>query len=206
MTARFPELEQLRLTTTPEVRDRHLEAVSSTLSQRARGSRGRGRLLAVAVAAVLLLPVAALAAEDTVPGDILYPLKRAIEPVVQVFDSSAPAERRVREVEVLFERDAPDEVIVERVDVARDTIKDDRHDLRDRIDRVVQELEVRKDRKEAAEKSVEKRPPSDEPEEVPIVPSDGRSTTTSSTTSSTTTTVAGNVSDSRQLKDRRSDG
>lgn len=204
MTVRFPELEQVRLATTSEVRDRHLEAVSSALSERARGSRGRGRLLAVAVAAVLLLPVAALAAEDTVPGDILYPLKRAIEPVVQVFDSSAPAERRVREVEVLFERDAPDEVIVERVDVARDTIAEDRHDLRDRIDQVVQEMEVRRDRR-GMEKPVEERPPPDKPEEVPVVPSDGRDGSSTSTSSSTTT-VADSVSDSRPAKDRRSDG
>ena len=108
MSDQFPELDQARIVVDEVTRESHLAAVGAALRDRGQGSRGRGRVLAIALVLVLLVPVIALAAENTVPGDFLYPVKRAVEPVVQVFDSDAPAQRRVREIEVLFERDAPD--------------------------------------------------------------------------------------------------
>ncbi|MGB7860571.1 MAG: hypothetical protein WBM90_08750, partial [Acidimicrobiia bacterium] len=112
--------------------------------ERARTSRGHGRLLALALALVLVVPVVALATENSVPGDLLYPIKRVVEPVVRVFDSNAPLEHRVREVEVLFDIDAPEELIVRRVDVARDVVTEDHPTLSNRIDRVVKELDRRR--------------------------------------------------------------
>ena len=203
MTIRFPELDQVRVTVDSDTRDRHLAAVTSALQSRATTpKRGRGRFLAVALAVVLLLPVIALAAEDSVPGDLLYPFKRAVEPVVQVFDTEAPAERRVREVEVLFDRNAPDEVIVRHVDVARETVTDGQRHLSDRIDRVVHELDVRRTHVEKKEEPVEPRPLVTEPSDRPTDSVAERPNEKSSPSS----TVVDDTTDSTQAGDRRGDG
>ena len=215
MSLAFPELDQIRQTVDETTRTRHLAAVSVALRERHQGFWGRGRALALALVLVLLLPVMALAAEDSVPGDFLYPLKRAVEPVVQVFDSDVPAERRVREVEVLFERDAPDDVIVRHVDVARSTVTDRHQSLSDRIDRVVHQLDVRRGDRErdANPDAVAPDKPGDSPQvdrpadQVPVVPADGtgneadeedNDATTTSTLGATGNTAAGG--------DRRGDG
>ena len=201
---RFHELDQIRLVATPEVRERHLAAVSRALSTRPQRSLGRPRLMAVVLAIVLLLPVVALAAEDAVPGDFLYPLKRVVEPVVQMFDSSAPAERRVREVEVLLERDSPDEVIVRHLDVARDVVTDDQPDLSQRIDRVVHELETRRDQAPTTDEPAGETDRPDEVDETPLVPSDREDVERGSTT--TTSTVVETIPDANEPNDRRTDG
>ena len=62
------------------------------------------RRLAGALAAVFVVvaPVGmAVAAEDSVPGDILYPMKQATERVRAVFDDEVEATHRVEEVERL---------------------------------------------------------------------------------------------------------
>lgn len=145
MSRQFPELDRVRVTVDEAVRERHRSAFGSAIRDRAQTSRGHGRVLALALALVLVVPVVALAAEKSVPGDLLYPMKRVVEPVIRVFDSNAPLEHRVREVEVLFDRDAPEELIVRQVDVARDVVTDDHPALSGRIDRVVEELDRRRE-------------------------------------------------------------
>ena len=207
MSNRFPELDQARIVVEEVTRTRHLAAVGAALRARAAASRGRGRVLALALVLVLLVPVMALAAENTVPGDFLYPLKLAVEPVVQVFDSDAPAERRVREVEVLFERDAPDDVIVQHVDVARDLVTDSQPVLSDRIDRVIHDLHTRRADRLAATKPSEapgdKKPVKDQPV-VPVDMTDGEGEGDHS--SSTTLTTVEETSDTTRRGDRGGDG
>ena len=172
MSNRFPELDQARIVVDEVTREKHLGVVSAALKARGYRSWGRGRVLALAVVLVPLVPVMALAAENTVPGDLLYPIKRAVEPIVQVFDSDAPAQRRVREVEVLFERDATDEVIVRHVEVARDVVTNRHPTLSQRIDRVVHDLDIRRTDRlglvDSPHKPDEERPI----QEKPIVPTD----------------------------------
>lgn len=159
MSQQFPKLDQIRITVDETTREKHLSAVGSALRARGQVSRKSGPVLALALVLVLLVPVMALAAENTVPGDLLYPIKLAIEPVVQAFDNDAPAQRRVREVEALFERDAPDEVIVKHVDVARDLISDYDAVLTTRIDRVVDDLDLRRSNRMEADKPSRQKPP-----------------------------------------------
>ncbi len=163
MSNRFPELDEARVIVDGVTREKHLGVVSAALAARGQGSWGRGRVLALGLVLVLLVPVVALAAENTVPGDLLYPIKRALEPIVQVFDSDAPAQRRVREVELLFERDATDEVIVWHVDAARDVVTDFQPTLSQRIDRVVRDLHIRR-----TDRLVVVDPPHEPGEERPV--------------------------------------
>ncbi len=117
-------LREVRLAVTPEIRERHLTAVASEIDKRHRPWGFRRRLLVIALATVLALPVMALAAEDSVPGDFLYPLKRVVEPVVSVFDRDAASTHRVDEVEKLISRGAPELVVSAHVQVARDAVED----------------------------------------------------------------------------------
>ena len=142
MSDEFPELDKAKVTVDAETRGRHLASIESELTQLRTPRLARRRLLAVALATVLLFPVAAFAAENSVPGDLLYPLKRAVEPVVAVFNDDVVATHRVEEVERLFEREAPVEVLEDHVSVARDAVVDAPH-LSDRLDHVVDEIRIR---------------------------------------------------------------
>lgn len=142
MSNEFPELDEAKVKVDESTKDLHMMAISRAITAEAAPRRSRLRLIAVATATVLLVPVMALAAERAVPGDFLYPVKQVFEPVVAVFDSDVAATHRVEEVELLYERDAPSDVISDHVDVARDAVTDhdpDRH-LTDRIERVVSDL------------------------------------------------------------------
>lgn len=143
MSSQFPELDGVRLTVPDEVRERHLTVITSAL----RGSRPRRprrfRMLALAAALVLALPVIALAAEDSVPGDFLYPVKRVFEPVVALFDADVMADHRVSEAEALLERRADTQVIRDHVIRAREAVADDHPVQARRLDRIEHELEAR---------------------------------------------------------------
>ena len=73
----FPELDVIEITVDPQTRQRHLNAISESL-RNVKPGRGRYRLMAFAVAAVFMIPVLALAAEKSQPGDFLYPLRQVI--------------------------------------------------------------------------------------------------------------------------------
>lgn len=80
--------------------------------------RSRKRLAVVLVSAmVLLLPAAAIASEDSVPGDLLYPVKRSAEWGWSFVDSDVALRHRVEELEtVLVRGDPPEEVRARLID------------------------------------------------------------------------------------------
>ena len=62
-------------------------------------SRWRMRVPALVTAAMVIAPVgAAVAAENTNPGDVLYPVKRIVEPIRSLFDSDIAATHRIEEL------------------------------------------------------------------------------------------------------------
>ncbi len=74
-------LGRARIEVDAATRERHLDTIDRVLGE-ARSHRTRpGRILAVAVSLVLLLPVVAFAAERSAPGDLLYPVRQAMERV-----------------------------------------------------------------------------------------------------------------------------
>lgn len=77
MSKTFHELDVIRVSIDPETRRRHLATIASAIESTRRG-RGRLKLLALAVAVVFVLPVLALAAQNAVPGDLLYPVRQII--------------------------------------------------------------------------------------------------------------------------------
>jgi hypothetical protein len=70
-------------------------------------------------ASLVLLPTGiALAAESSVPGDVLYPVKKVTEKIRAVVDEDVVAEHRIEELEKLVAADAPTEVIADQIDRA----------------------------------------------------------------------------------------
>ncbi|MEN8113201.1 MAG: hypothetical protein ABFS21_02335 [Actinomycetota bacterium] len=68
----------------------------------------RRRVAALAAALVVFAPAAmAVAADDAVPGELLYPVKQATERVMRLFAPDIEATHRVEEVERLVVRRAP---------------------------------------------------------------------------------------------------
>ncbi|NNC91634.1 MAG: carboxypeptidase regulatory-like domain-containing protein [Acidimicrobiia bacterium] len=82
--------------------------------------RARRRLSAALVtASLIVLPTGiALAAEGSIPGDILYPVKKVTEKIRALVDEDVVAEHRVEELEKLVAADAPAEVIADQIDRA----------------------------------------------------------------------------------------
>lgn len=77
--SRFPELDRVRVSVAPAVRQQHLAAIENALSPPAGTGRRFGRALAVGLATLLLIPALALASERAEPGDVLYPVRQFIE-------------------------------------------------------------------------------------------------------------------------------
>ena len=163
MSRQFRELERIRVSVAEEVRERHLTAISDELRSARTPRMRRFRLLAVAVAMVLVLPVLALAAEDAVPGDALYPIKRMFEPVVSLVDRDVAVDHRVREAEILLERDAEPRVIRDHVEQARVVVTDEHPEHVARLDVVADQ--VREDPDESATDSSASVPDDDRPAE-----------------------------------------
>jgi hypothetical protein len=142
MSREFPELDVFKVSVDEQTRDQHLSVISNAIHKPQR-TRGRHRLLAVAIAAVLLVPVMAFAAERSLPGDFLYQFKRSVvEPVVSVVDGDVAAYNRVEEVENLFAHEASIDAIRDHVVVARDAAVDS-PDLIERIEHVEREVDKR---------------------------------------------------------------
>ena len=129
-----------------QVRESHLAAISGELAAVApqprpvRARRFRMAPAAAVLALFVVLPITgAIAAEQTVPGDLLYPVKLSLEPIVSVFRPDVQAEHRVEEVELLIEREASDDAVETAITRARDAVADEPIDapLRLRLDDVV---------------------------------------------------------------------
>ncbi len=126
----------------PDARSEHLSAVESAIEAGASPGgqvvRARRRWSAILVtAALIVLPTGiALAAESSVPGDVLYPVKQVTESIRSLVDDEVIAEHRIEELEKLVAADAPAEVIADQVDRATEQV--DRlerdHQLGSRLD------------------------------------------------------------------------
>ncbi|GMR02084.1 MAG: hypothetical protein BMS9Abin20_0410 [Acidimicrobiia bacterium] len=88
-------------------------------------SRWRLRIPALVAAAMVVAPVgAAVAADNANPGDVLYPVKRIVEPIVSIFDSDVVASHRVEELAHIVDEPAEIDRIPSAVSDARDAISD----------------------------------------------------------------------------------
>lgn len=105
-------------------RTRHLAAIDAALAPR--GTALRRRVAAAAAIGIAFTPVGvAVAAEGAVPGDLLYPVKRAVEPVRSVWDDDVAAEHRVKELDVLAgDESATPEILVDAADEADRAVAD----------------------------------------------------------------------------------
>ena len=134
------QLAAFRIEVDDEARSRDLSAVRAEVGRRKpyRAPRRSRWTLGAVVAVLLAGPVAAAASDDAAPGDLLYPIKLATEPIVRLFDRDIVAEHRVEEVAVLVDRDSENEIIEERIAVARDALAEtDVPRLEQELDRVV---------------------------------------------------------------------
>lgn len=148
-----------------ESKIRHLAEMSAALKTAPPMSfptgRARRRRVASALAAVFVVaaPVGmAVAAEDSVPGDFLYPMKQATERVRAVFDDEVEATHRVEEVERLVFLRAPRAAITRAVERAESATSDlvDRGTLGSRLEsarRRLQELDEEERREREATES-----------------------------------------------------
>lgn len=188
MSVSFPELDQVRVTVDERTREQHLAEIGAALRTRHNPARRRFRFLAIATALALLLPVVALAAEDAVPGDVLYPVKRLVEPLVAVFDRDAELDNRVSEAEMLIDRGAEPGVVQQQIDEARTLITDEHGEHSDRLDRVEHDLELsgREDTSEGVEMA---------PDDPPVT-EDTRADETDGSADSARTTIVEESTDS----------
>ena len=146
MSRQFPQLDSVRISVGDDVRERHLTVIVDELRSARKPRVRRFRLLAIAVALVLALPVIALAADDAVPGDALYPIKRILEPVVSLVDRDVEVDHRVREAEALLERDAEPRVIRDHLEQARVVVTDEHPEHLARLDVVADQVREHADR------------------------------------------------------------
>lgn len=102
--------------------------------------RRRSRLvLAGIVASVLLLPIGgAIAANDALPGDPLYPVKLATEPILSLFQSDVAAAHRVEELDRIVRGERDDVLVIDAVVNAEDAVRHlpADHPLRIELDRI----------------------------------------------------------------------
>lgn len=181
------QLSSFRVEADEHTRARDLEAIAARLERTAPGPVGRRRrwTLGVVVALTLAGPAAAIAANDALPGDPLYPIKLAAEPIVRLFDRDVVAEHRIEEVAGLVDRATDDVVIQERIDVARDALAEtDAPSLERELDRIVDRWTT--DRAPAIDQPTDRPSPTTEP--LRDAPSDRRDRPID-TPESTTTTV-----------------
>ncbi len=83
MTSEFGLLQRSRVTVDASVRAAHLGSIREELRRAHRPTR-RFRLLAVAVAVVFAVPVIALAADRSQPGDFLFPVRQVVDRVTDL--------------------------------------------------------------------------------------------------------------------------
>ena len=134
------------------VRERHLaqmgEALRAAPTTATPTRLGIRRRLATALAThtIVVVPVgAAVAAEGSVPGEGLYPVKQVTERMRGWIDHDLVATHRVEELEVLLDRDADDGLIAETADRATVAVAelDEPGDLAPRLDQAQQRIRLR---------------------------------------------------------------
>ena len=116
------ELRKLQIDVEPATRGRHVAAIEDAVAHRPRQQPRRRWLLGVVTAGLIAGPVAAVAAEGSVPGDFLYPIKLTIEPIRELFDTDVVASHRITELDVLIDADAESDLIDRHIDATRDAL------------------------------------------------------------------------------------
>jgi len=137
----FDELKQAGTSVHPvsdETRAEHLLAIDEALTGRTVVPLRRRAFTALRWAAAalvilgVLVPSAVVIAADSLPGDALYPIKRAAEPLLAVFDDEVVARHRIDEVVDLRHQDRPSDQAFEDATRAVDNLPPD-SPLRDRL-------------------------------------------------------------------------
>lgn len=138
-----------RLDMSPDHTERAMSAIRAelqlpprTTSDQQTGSLRRLALAAVA-ASVLLLPAMAIASDDAVPGDLLFPVKTSVESIWQIVDPEIVGRHRVEEVEQLIQREAPAETIAERIRLAEAVVDASDPVLLARLEQVRRTIQTR---------------------------------------------------------------
>lgn len=123
-----------------EVRDAHTATIARALAEAPiemsppQPSWWRKKATALITATMVVLPAgAAVAAEGTAPGDLLYPVKRIVESVRVVVDSDIVARHRVDELDRLLDRPGEFDRLADAVVDAGEAVTDlpSDHPLRD---------------------------------------------------------------------------
>lgn len=133
-------LSALRITMPPDAARTHLAEIHRELRSpgvpivRAKRRPLRAFATAVAVAVVMLIPTAAIASDGAVPGDVLYPVKRAIEWPWSLVDGDVRPRHRIEELEIVIERNESLEVIEARLSAADEAVEGN-GDLAPRLER-----------------------------------------------------------------------
>jgi len=144
----------------PETAERHIAEIDSAIRTAPptpipTGLGIRRRIAAAAAAIVVLAPAGmALAAEDAVPGDFLYPVKEITERVRSYIDQDVEATHRVEEVERLLFRRAPGHAVaraVERAESATVHLPES-GELRLRLELVREHLQQQDEERQIAER------------------------------------------------------
>lgn len=141
-------LAALRVEMPPATEAMHLAAIRRELVDPASvpvpmrtHRRPRRRIVAaMAAAMILLLPAAAIAADDTVPGDVLYPVKRSAEWAWSFVDSEVAARHRVEELEIVLDRGASPAEVQARLRDAEAAVDEDSPALIQRLERARQRV------------------------------------------------------------------
>jgi hypothetical protein len=203
----FDELKQARVSIDPisdETRTAHLLAIGEALASRTvvpLRQRAFTALRWAAAALVILgvlIPTAVVVAADSLPGDLLYPVKRAAEPLLAVFDDEVVARHRIDEVVSLRDQERPSDRALEDATRAVDDLPLD-SPLRDQLTDL------------SATATTTTEPPtartttlpsttlvSDEPtDRTTTSPSTSTTTSTQPSTDRTTTTIAGDTKTDR---------
>jgi len=120
-TLEFPELETVHFSMEPDVAEVHLAEITTALGAAepvTPGSSHSGRwrrwVASLAVAGAALVPAAAVASDDALPGDALYSVKLRLEPLVRLLDDEVVARHRIEELEAITVV-ATDEPTVDRL-------------------------------------------------------------------------------------------
>ena len=184
----FPELSELRVEVPDETREAQWTAIAQALEDvPARSQVPRRRRVAVWVAAAFSigLPAAAVAAEGTVPGDFLYPVKLVVEPVRSLFDPDVAAVHRVEELERLFESDALVSDIDRALNQAERAVDDAKSpELTQRVERVRDQVRDRRESDQAGTDRVSEPVPTEDGPTATVT-DQPRDTDTRSTTTTT---------------------
>lgn len=124
-------LSTLRIEIDPVTLDRHIAATSSALKEplpAASPVRRRRMRLAPVLASLMIFaaPVTgvAVAAENSIPGDVLFPVKQVTEHVRSWFDPGIRADHRLDELETVLDRGSGPDEVAARLAAADEAVAD----------------------------------------------------------------------------------